>query len=213
MRNRALRTALAGAMAMALAGCGSHDAGELVHKDRSTVYAAFAEAMKEDQGETTSDGFSLDVKETPNDKIDVDLMHHGESATHFTFNFTKQNGDKDTLVTADVGVDSKVLSEALGPAKGGSALASTLTKAAFKIGLQKMLRKSAERIEAGMPLEMGHSSFSRPEGSSEYAEYERKYEQQRQQANATAPMTDPDQAARQYMSSSGSSSSPSYSGY
>lgn len=198
-------------MAVSLAGCGGHDASQIVHKDRSTVYAAFSDAMKESQGETTPDGFSLAVTEEPNDKIDVKLMHHGGAATHAVFNFAKQNGDKDTLVSADIGVDSKVLSEALGPARGGTALATTMTQAAFKLGLQKMLRKSAESIEAGMPLSMGHSSFvpSQSDGSS----YASSYEARRQQEAATKPMTDPDQAARQYMSQGGSgSSSSSYSG-
>jgi hypothetical protein len=207
MRKLGLKQAAVAALALALGGCGGHDASQVVHKDRSTVYAAFSDAMKESAGETTSDGLSLEVEEHPNDTIDVKLMHKGGAATHAVFSFAKQNGDKDTLVSADIDVDRGVLAEALGPsAKGNGAVAAALSETAFKLGMQRMLKKSAERIESGMPLTMGHSSFSSPEGSNAYANYQSSYEARRQQEAATRPMTDPDQAAQQYLSQSGSSS-------
>ena len=194
-------------MALGLAGCGGHDASQVVHKDRSTVYAAFSDAMKESAGQTTSDGFSFDVKETPNDTIDVKLMHHGGVVTHAVFNFTKQNGDKDTLVTADIDVDRAVAAEAFGrSAPQGGAVAKVVSDAAIKLGFSNMLKKSAERIESGMPINIAHATFSSgPDSDS--SSYASSYEARRQQEAATRPMTDPDEAAQQYMSQGSSGSS------
>jgi hypothetical protein len=197
-------------MAATLAGCGGHDATQIVHKDRSTVYAAFSDAMKESAGQTTSDGFSFDVKETPNDTIDVKLMHHGGIVTHAVFNFTKQNGDKDTLVTADIDVDREVAAEAFGRSPQGGAVAKVVSEAAVNIGFKNMLKKSAERIESGMPINIAHATFSSGPGS-DTSSYASSYEARRQQEAATRPMSDPDEAAQQYMSQ-GSSGSSSYSG-
>lgn len=216
----AFNRVLAIAVALAIPSCrAGHDAQQLVKKDPPAVYAAFADTYSlgamggaSQYSDLWHGGMQNFVEKTSDTTLDVVTKFDGKTATAVHFIFTPQDGGKTTLVEADVTVDQAVMHNAL----AGSAKANlgNLPESAFVAGMQRMLAKYARRIEEGAPLnDPGQGwmtgkvdpppEFYEGMPEEQLAEIRRVQEEERQDA-VTAPMVDPDAAARNYLNSQGS---------
>jgi hypothetical protein len=213
-----MRKAMLGVAALLLGGCGmsaGHDARQLVKKDPATVAAAFAGAFEEGAMGGASQysnlwhgGFQILIDKPSPDKLDVVTKFDGQTSTETHFVFTPQEGGTATLVVADVKVDPAVMHKAF--AGGPKEELGNLPEPAFKQGMQKMMVKYAERIEAGMPVtnaSEGWQTGPMTELPDEFydgmppdqREQIRHHDEEERQDSVSQPTLDPDAAARNYL--------------
>jgi hypothetical protein len=217
MRNR-VRAALIAVSALALASCGTgtgHDARQMVKEDPATVYKAFAGAFEEgamggasQYSNLWNGGFQIFVEKPSATKLDVVTKFDGETSSEVHFTFTPKDDGKATLVDADVAVNTAVMHNAFKDTP--QQRLGDLPEAAFKLGMQRTMAKYAERIEAGMPLNSPGEGWQTAAASEPPPEfYEgmsaedraeiRRHDEEEKQESASAPMVDPDAAARNYL--------------
>jgi hypothetical protein len=213
---KGMRAAVIAAAAVAVASCGAigHDAEQLVKKDPSTVYQAFAGAFEEgamggasQYSNLWNGGYQVFVNKRSATKLDVVTKFDGKTSSEVHFTFTPKDGGKATLVDADVAVDTAVMRKAfVGTPKENLA---NIPEPAFKQGMQRMMAKYAERIEAGMPLNSSSEGWQTAamdlppefyEGmSDEQRAAIRQHGEEERQDAASAPTLDPDAAAKNYL--------------
>ncbi len=203
--------------AMALSGCsglGAHDATQLVHKDRAAVYDAFAGAFEDgamggaqQYSNLWHGGLQILVSRVSETKLDVVTKFDGKTSSEVQFTFDPKDGDKATLVNADVAVDRTVMHDAF--AGTPQEKMGNLPRLSFTQGMQRLMKRYGERIESGAALnDLSHgwqtaqtdppAEFYDGMPPDQLAEI-RRHDQEAEQENKAAPMMDPDAAARQYL--------------
>lgn len=204
-----LRLGITAALAALVAGCSAHDAEQVIRKDPGAVFDAFVDAFAASQagsmtrfGPAAALGYEVKLDKTRDEKLDVTVLLNKAKASEVHFTFTPQNGGAETLVTADVAVDQAVMREAF--AGTPQEKLSQVPDLAYRVGMQRMLKEWAERIEDGLPLAEGAESWMEPEHepSPAMAAQERRWEEQERRQAATKPMVDPGADARKYLNGS-----------
>jgi len=191
---------------------GGHDAVQIVHKDPATVYQAFDNAFSEmvdegNNGVAVERGQTSTITKVPGKALDIKIEIQGQQAVRLRFGFEPARGG-DTKTTADIDVDEAVLRESIKRQHGGNDVAiPPLPQFALDLAMQKLLTEAALKIEKGEPLETPHSTYAMASGSSypssNYGQpdWSKKYREEEAMRKASAPMMDPDAAARNYMGS------------
>jgi hypothetical protein len=207
-----MRGVLMGVAAMGVGGAAfnhgfgdSPDFSREVHKSPSAVYSAFS-ALAEAGENTTEAGpagvaITQRVTKVSGKSIVVEALAGGKSAIRIEVDFSSAQNGAATAVVGEVDVDPAVLST-LDPDLGRAFQA--LPTAAVDIGFAKWMGDNVRKIEAGIPLEnfdITNPGFSDSTGarSPSAAVNARRWEAEEAQRRAAAPMTDPNQAARDYM--------------
>ncbi|HEX6740904.1 MAG TPA: hypothetical protein VF079_03805 [Sphingomicrobium sp.] len=201
------RMLLGCAAALALGGCsvGGHDAEQIVRKDPSTVYSAIDGAFSEiadqgNNGRAAEHGQVTTIERVANKSLDLTVTIEGKQAMHMRFGVEPEKGGAETRLTGDWEIDQKVLRDAVRK-EGGDVAMPTLPNFVLDAAMKKLLSEMGEKIEAGEPLDTSSHSFamtSSPQ-SLPTSDYERRYREQQAQRQASAPMMDPDAAARNFM--------------
>lgn len=207
------------AIALTLGGCGfaGHDADQIVHKDPAAVYAAldsaFSDAVSEgNSGAAAESGQVTTIDKVPGKSLDLKVAIEGKQAVSIRFGVEPANGGAETRLTGDIDVDQAVLRESIRKHGNGENLPPAIPSFAFDLAMKKIVAEVAQKIEAGEPLSGSRSTLAMatapdPSQSSAASEWERRYEQQRAQRQATAPTgssaptMDPDAAAQRYLPS------------
>jgi hypothetical protein len=189
--------------AMALSGCamGGADASQVFHEKPDVVYDAFVEAWSSTNNDSIGEvPVEVQTQKTANEKLDVKVLINQETATEAHFTFTPQKQGEETLVKASVSVDQAVMRKAFAGTGEGARFAN-VPDFAYRVAMQRMLKKWAGRLDSGMPMTDGYATaFAKPsELDPSYASAESRYEQRRRQEKAVEPMVDPDANARRYL--------------
>ena len=202
------------AAALAIAGCRSQNPRQLVKEDPATVSKAFAGAFSEGAMNGASQysnlwhgGMQTFVEKTSDETVDVVTKFDGVTASQVHFTFIPQDGGNATLVDADVSMDTAVMKKAF-TGTPQERLAD-LPEAAYVNGMQRTMAKYAERIEAGMPLNLPgegwQTSGSEPppefyEGMDQEQLAEiRRHDAEERADTAAQPMMDPNESANRYL--------------
>src|SRR5436853_253887 len=101
-------------------------------------------------GNLWNGGFQILVDQASPDRLDVVTRFDGKTSSEVHFTFAPKDGGKATLVDADVTVDTAVMRKAF-TGTPQERLAN-VPEFAFAQGMQAMMAKYAERIEAGTPV-------------------------------------------------------------
>jgi hypothetical protein len=193
-------------------GSGGHDASQIVHKDPATVYEAFDDAFTDmvnegNNGLAAERGQTATIDKVAGKSIDIKVQIEGKQALRLRFGFEPVKGG-DTKATADIDVDQAVMRESIQRVKGSDVALPPIPDFAMNMAMQNLLSEAAKKIEKGEPLERPHSTYAMAGGisSSNYSTYgqtdwAKKYREEQAMRNASAPMMDPDEAARNYMGS------------
>ena len=194
----------------ALIGCslGGHDAEQVVHKDPATVYAAIDSAFSAiaDQGNNglaAERGQVTTIERLENKSLDLKTSIGGKQALHIRFGFEPGKIASETRLTGDWEIDQQVLRDSVRK-EGGEVAMPNLPGFVLDAAMKKLLSEMATKIDAGEPLDTSsHSALamtSSPQ-SLPASDWERRYRDQQAQRQASAPMMDPDAAARNFMGS------------
>ena len=202
----------------ALAGCslGGHDAEQVVHKDPATVYAAVESAFSTiadegNNGQAAERGQVTTVEREQNKSLDLKTSIDGKQAMHIHFGFEPGAKADETRMTGDWEIDQQVLQEAVRKENGGEGAAMPkIPEFALNLAMSKLLSEMATKIDAGEALDTSsHSSLamtSSPQylpASGSEQRWRDAYAQRQATAptGSSAPMMDPDEAARNFMGS------------
>jgi hypothetical protein len=195
--------------AMLLSGCGGHSAERVVHKDPQTVYTQFDEmfaqaAEQGNNGEAAARGQVTTIDRDPGKSLDIKVTMDGKQAIDMKFGFEPASGGAETKVTGDMVVDQDVMNASLDKSAGGGARHLThIPDFAFSLVMQKMLDAFGQAIEQGMPISSSGSvmAMATPQDATMPTQSveQREYQAEASQRAATAPMVDPNEAARQYL--------------
>jgi len=213
MRRRIVQ-ALIAASALGIVGCKSHDAQQFVKRDPGTVSSAFADAFSEGAMGGASQysnlwhgGMQILVDKKSDQAVDMVTKFDGETASTVHFAFTPQEDGKATLVDADVSTNTSVMRKAF-TGTPQERLAD-LPESAYVTGMQRLMAKYAERIEAGMPLNRADEGWQTEATEPPPEFYEgmpedqlaeiRRHDEEERRDNAAQPMMDPNDAARRYL--------------
>ena len=194
--------------AVALCGCslGGHDAEQVVHKDPATVYAAVdgafsAMADEGNSGRAAEHGQVTTIERDENKSLDLKTSIDGKQALHIHFGFEPGKVATETRLTGDWEIDQQVLRDAVRK-EGGEVAMPSVPGFVLDAAMKKLLSEMATKIDAGEPLDTPNRSAFAMTSSPQYSpssEWERRYREQQAQRQATAPMMDPDEAARNFM--------------
>lgn len=192
---------------------GGHDAAQIVHKDSATVYQAFDSAFTDmvnegNNGLASERGQVSTITKVPGKSLDIKVEIQGQQAVRLRFGF-EPAGSTDTKTTADIDINQAALRDAIKREHGGNDVAlPPIPEFALDLAMQKLLTEAAKKIEKGEPLETPRSTYAMASGSdypssSTYGQtdWAKKYREQEAMRQASAPMLDPDEAARRYMGS------------
>jgi hypothetical protein len=183
---------------------GSHygaNAQQLVHKSPAETYQAVSDAFSNtgDHGTTAFAGgkpmpYELRYDRQPGQQIVLHVLFAGREGATAEIDFTPQGTD--TLMTAKAHGDRAVLSDAL----AGTANARVAYAPDWMLNLlmvRPLLKQLGEQIEAGRPPQIVPQSQADWESS--LPPDEQQQVQDYRQYEATAPTTDPDAAAQNYL--------------
>ena len=191
---------------------GGHDAVQIVHKDPATVYEAFDSAFTDmvnegNNGRAAEHGQVSTITKVPGKSLDIKVEIPGQQAVRLRFGFEAVKGG-DTKTTADIDINQAALRDAIKREHGGNDVAlPPIPNFALDLAMQKLLTEAAKKIENGEQLETPHSTYAMTgsdyPSSSSYGQtdWAKKYREQEAMRKASAPMMDPDEAARRYMGS------------
>ena len=191
---------------------GGHDAAQIVHKDPATVYAAFDSAFSDmvnegNNGRASERGQVSTITKVPGKSLDIKVEIQGQQAVRLRFGF-EPAGSGETKTTADIDINQAALRDAIKREHGGNDVAvPPVPDFAVNLAMQKLLTEAAKKIENGEPLETPRSTYAMTgsdyPSSSNYGQtdWSRKYREEQAMRNASKPMLDPDEAARNYMGS------------
>jgi hypothetical protein len=212
---RALLIGCALAFGSLLGGCslGGHDAEQVVHKDPATVYAALDSAFSDlatqgNGGLAGERGQETSIERDPGKSLALNVKIDGKQALQMRFGFEPEKDGTETRLTGDIKVDQAVLRESARK-HGGDAAMPAVPGFALNFAMQKIVTEIGGMIERGESLSGSQSALAmtnRPRSYSSSDEWERKYESEMRQREATrptadaAPMMDPNAAARDYLS-------------
>ena len=208
---RALLIGCALALGSLLGGCSRHDAEQIVRKDPATVYAALDTAFSDiasqgNLGLAGERGQETTVERDPGKSLTLKVKIEGKQALQMRFGVAPEKDGTETRLTGDLDVDQAVLRESARKHGGGDSAMPAVPGFALNFAMQKIVTEIGEMIERGESLSGSRSALAmtnRPRSN----EWERRYEAEMRQRDATrptgstAPMVDPDAAAREYMSS------------
>jgi hypothetical protein len=193
-------------------GGGGHDASEIIHKDPAAVYEAFDDAFsgmveEGNNGVAAERGQISTIDKVPGKSIDIKVQVEGKQAVRLRFGFEPVKGG-DTRATADIDIDQAVMREAMKREKGSDVALPPIPDFALSLAMQQLLHEAGEKIEKGEPLDTPHNTYSMARGITSdnvstygQTDWSKKYREDQAMRNASAPMMDPDQAARDYMGS------------
>jgi len=185
------------------------DAEQLVRKSPADTYAALDAALDNirPSGSTFFDGgtpmpYELKVERTPGQQLLVTLSFNGQQGATAELDFTPRDGGKDTLITAHIHGDHKVLRAAL--AGTDKAKLGWAPDWMLNLSARPLLQQVASEIEQGQIASFADTGPA-PEAqweanlNSEQREEVSEY----QQYEATRPIVDPDADAQNYAASQG----------
>src|SRR5438445_8162650 len=184
------------------------DSEQLVRKSPSDTYAAAEQAIDgaEQSGTIDLEGgkqipYELKVDRALDQRLDLALMMDGKKGAQVAVTFTPQDGGQATLITARVHADHAVLRETLaGTEKARLAYAPDWL---LNITLRPVLQKLAEQIERGETVgDPMHGFQSQADWEASLPPDKQKQIQEWRQYDASRPMVDPNEAARNYLKGS-----------
>lgn len=179
-------------------------AEQLVRERPEIVRAAIADqiAMRADGGTMRFEGakvpYQVSLDRSASDRLVMHLRLNGRQAAETEFTFTPQDEAEATLVQARVRSDGQVLREDLaGTSKAKLGYAPDWM---LNLTLQPLLRQLGEQIEQGSTIANNGQGFEplsdMPSDQQQEVDRWRQYE-------ATRPLVDPNEAAREYLERGG----------
>jgi hypothetical protein len=200
----------------ALTGCGwlagsyyGADAEQVVHKGPGTVRSAIEEAVSNrDSGAMQFEGgksvpYKLKVEDGATDEhLVVHMTMTGKDAVDTDIQLTPQDNGDGTLMQVKVHTDHAVLRQALvGTPKARLAYAPDWM---LNLTIHPLLQKLAEQIESGAAVGDPMQGFqTQADWEASLPPDKQKEMQQWRQYQASRPMLDPNEAARNYMKGGG----------
>lgn len=186
------------------------DAEQVAHKGQADTYAAVEQALDDlgDSGTTSFEGgtpmrYQLKIDRTPDRQLVATILFADREGARAQFDFTPQDGGNSTLIAVRIHGDREVLRQVLaGTSRARLAYAPDWM---LNLAARPLLSEVVQEIDRGeMAKFTGPTSTGEAEAQWEQnlSDDQRNNIQQWRQYDASAPTTDPDAAAANYMGNS-----------
>jgi len=177
---------------------------QVVHKDPATAYAAVDRAisgaqqsgtMKLEGGRPVS--YEIRVDRSEGERLLVHLLFDGRQGAETELSFAPHNDGRETRVTARVRADRAVLRAAL--AGTDKAKLGWAPDWMLNLTARPVLRRLAEQIDKGEAVSAADGLLSQADWESRLSPEEQERVQQWRQYDASRPMVDPDESAKNFL--------------
>ena len=186
------------------------DAEQLAHKNQADTYAAVEQALDNvpESGTTSFEGgtpmhYQVEIERTPDRQLVATILFANREGARAQFDFTPKGGDSATLIAVRVHGDRDVLSQVLaGTSRARLAYAPDWM---LNLAARPLLSEIADEIDRGEIAKFtGPTSAGEAEAQWEQnlSDEQRNNIQEWRQYDASAPTTDPDAAAANYIGNS-----------
>lgn len=186
------------------------DAEQLAHKNQADTYAAVEQALDNvpESGTTSFEGgtpmhYQVEIERIPDRQLVATILFANREGARAQFDFTPKDGDSATLIAVRIHGDRDVLSQVLaGTSRARLAYAPDWM---LNLAARPLLSEIADEIDRGEIAKFtGPTSAGEAEAQWEQnlSDEQRNNIQEWRQYDASAPTTDPDAAAANYIGNS-----------